>query len=597
MKYLSIIIISLSILFAIAFWFADSVYEYYMFQKNLEFMLYQEPLSFWDSLINNVPLHALFNRLSFFMACLLAGIISVILLARWLESETRYQVLSDNFPNGALFLFDQHFRFLVAGGKAIEQMGLSSSLIKGKTIQETLPDLWKEMRSHCEEALNGQDGYFELDHADRSYALTTIPVAGMQASMQASKHQGILVIQDITERRLAEKEKEKLQSRLQQAQKMEAIGNLAGGVAHDYNNISSIIIGYTELAMQDVNESDPLYSDLREILSAAKRSTNITRQLLAFARQQTVAPKVIDINDMIAGMLKMLQRLIGEDIDLAWRPGKNVWSIKIDPSQIDQVLANLCVNARDAISDVGKVTIETNNVNIDEDYCADHPGFFPGDFVSMTVSDDGIGIAPDVLNKIFDPFFTTKKIGKGTGLGLATVYGIVKQNNGFINVYSEPEKGTSVKVYFPRHAGCLVEAHLENTLEAPRGNKEKILIVEDDGSILKLGIKILDDLDYSVISASTPGEAIQLAEKQNDKIDLLVTDVVMPEMNGRELSDRLKTLHPDIRTLYMSGYTANVIAHRGVLEEGICFIPKPFSKKELAVKVREALHNNPGKAL
>ena len=397
---------------------------------------------------------------------------------------------------------------------------------------------------------------------------------------------------DITERKQAEAEQEKLQAQFNQAQKMESVGRLAGGVAHDYNNISSIIIGYSELALENIEQNTPLYDDLMEIYTAAKRSTDITRQLLAFARQQTIAPKVLDLNDTIESTLKMLRRLIGEDIDLAWLPGPGVWPVKLDPSQVDQIMANLCVNARDAIVDVGKVTIETNNISFDEDYCADHVGFVPGEYAMLSVSDDGSGIAPEALDEIFEPFFTTKDVGKGTGLGLATVYGIAKQNNGFINVYSELNKGTMIKIYLPRHTGKAVEAYNENTLEIPLSKGETVLLVEDDGSILKLGERMLENLGYVVLSANSPSEAIKLAEENAGAINLLITDVVMPEMNGRELSEQLQTLCPDLKTLFMSGYTADVIAHRGVLEDGVCFISKPFSTKDMAVKVREALDND-----
>lgn len=385
------------------------------------------------------------------------------------------------------------------------------------------------------------------------------------------------------------KDREALQSQLIQAQKMESVGRLAGGIAHDYNNISSIIIGYSEMALEQVEDSDPLHEDLMEILAAAKRSTGITRQLLAFARKQTIAPKVLDPNEIIENMLKMLRRMIGEDIVLAWRPGTEIWPVKIDPSQVDQILANLCVNARDAIADVGKMTIETKNFSFDEDYCADHPGFFPGKYVLIAVSDDGSGIAPETLDNIFEPFFTTKAMGKGTGLGLATVYGVVKQNNGFINIYSELDKGTTVKVYLPQHTGQTVEAHNNATLEIPLSRGETVLLVEDDGPILALSKRILEELGYSVLSANSPSKAIRLAKEYVDEICLVITDVVMPEMNGRELSKQLQRLYSNIKILFMSGYTADVIAHRGVLEDGICFLNKPFSKMDLAVKVREAL--------
>ena len=380
-----------------------------------------------------------------------------------------------------------------------------------------------------------------------------------------------------TDHDLSERKREKLETQLIQAQKMESVGRLAGGVAHDYNNMLSIIIGYAELAMEKVKPDEPVYFDIREIFNAALRSSDITRQLLAFARQQTTAPKVIDLNAGIEGMLKMLRRLIGEDINLAWRPGADLWPVKIDPSQVDQILANLCVNARDAIVGPGKITIETGNTGLDEEYCADHVGFVPGEYVLLAVSDTGHGISSEMLDKIFEPFFTTKRLNQGTGLGLSTVYGIVKQNNGFINVYSEPEKGATIKVYLPRHAGQVVEVGPERAEEMPLGRGETVLLVEDDASILKLGEKMLRNLGYRVLTANSPQEAINLAGKHADEIKLLITDVVMPEMNGRELSDQLNEQRQDLKTLFMSGYTANVIAHRGVLEEGVHFIAKPLS--------------------
>ncbi|WP_320040769.1 PAS domain S-box protein [uncultured Desulfobacter sp.] len=394
-----------------------------------------------------------------------------------------------------------------------------------------------------------------------------------------------------TDHQRLELKREKLEHQLLQAQKMEAVGQLAGGVAHDYNNMLSIIIGYSESVLENLDPEDPLYADIDEIFKAGKRSADITRQLLAFARKQTTAPKVLDLNDNIEGMLKMLRRLIGEDIDLAWLPETEVWSVKIDPSQLDQILANLCVNAKDAIAGVGKITIETANAIFDEEYCADHAGFIPGEYVLLAVSDTGCGISPDMLDNVFEPFFTTKKLHQGTGLGLSTVYGIVKQNKGFINVYSEPEKGTVLKIYLPRYVGQIIEACPETAIEIPPGQGEMILLVEDDPSILKLSEKMLQSLGYAVLSASTPNEAITMAKEHADKIHLLLTDVVMPEMNGRELSEELQKQYPNLDTLFMSGYTANVIAHRGVLEDGVHFISKPLSKKQLAKKVRETLDN------
>jgi two-component system, cell cycle sensor histidine kinase and response regulator CckA len=394
---------------------------------------------------------------------------------------------------------------------------------------------------------------------------------------------------DITDRKQAEVEKKKLEVQLHQAQKMESVGRLAGGVAHDFNNMLGVILGYTELAMERVDPGNPLHANLEKIQGAAQRSADLTRQLLTFARKQTVSPKVIDLNDTIESILKLLRRLIGEDIDLDWQPGKEVWPVKIDPTQVDQILTNLCVNTRDAIVDTGKVTIETGTVSFDEEYCTHHAGFVPGEYVLLAVSDNGCGMDEVTQAHLFEPFFTTKEMGKGTGLGLATVYGVVKQNNGFINVYSEPGQGTTFKVYLPRHLGKTVplpEKGLDNPGE--RGH-ETVLLVEDEPAILEMTTGMLERLGYTVLAAGTPGEAIRLAQEHPGRIDLLLTDVVMPEMNGRDLAKKLLSIYPDIRRLFMSGYTANVIAHRGVLDEGVHFIQKPFSMKDLGEKLREPL--------
>ncbi len=397
------------------------------------------------------------------------------------------------------------------------------------------------------------------------------------------------ITSDITEIMRAEAEREKLQAQLNQAHKLESVGRLAGGIAHDFNNMLGVILGHTEMALEETDPASPLYADLYSVHQAGERSADLTRQLLAFARKQTIAPRVIDINDTVEGMLKMLRRLIGEDIDLLWQPGRNLQPVKIDPSQIDQLLANLCVNARDAIDGVGKITIETDAKSFDEDYCHDHLESQPGDYVLLEVSDDGCGMDKKTLSHIFEPFFTTKEQGQGTGLGLASIYGIVKQNNGFINVYSEPDQGTTFKIYLPAYAAKSDEM-VEKALDQPtdHGN-ETILLVEDETTILEMTTRMLERLGYKVVAAATPGEAIRLAHEYEGRVDLLMTDVVMPEMNGRELARNLLSHYPNLKRLFMSGYTANVIAHHGVLDQGVHFIQKPFSKKDLGRKVREAL--------
>lgn len=404
---------------------------------------------------------------------------------------------------------------------------------------------------------------------------------------------GVLGIgRDITERKKAEEERASLQQQLIQAQKMESVGRLAGGVAHDFNNMLSVIVGYSELALNRLDPADEFYEDLREIYTAAVRSTNITRQLLAFARKQIIDPVVLDLNEAVESMLKMLRRLIGEDIDLAWLPENCLLPVVMDPSQVDQLLANLCINARDAIEGVGKVTIETYTATFDTVYCTDHHGFIPGDYALLAVSDDGCGMDQDTLTKIFEPFFTTKGVGQGTGLGLATVYGIVKQNNGFVNVYSEPEKGTTFRIYLPRHTEQITALAKGKEEVILYGRGETILVVEDEVSILKLASRMLTNLGYAVLTTDSPNMAVKLAKETDKTIDLLVTDVIMPEMNGRDLANQLLTLYPNLKCLFMSGYTSTVIADKGVLEEGMHFIQKPFSARDLGATVHEALKSD-----
>ena len=393
---------------------------------------------------------------------------------------------------------------------------------------------------------------------------------------------------EIILRKQAQEEAAIAQAQLVQAQKVEAIGRLAGGVAHDFNNMLGIILGHTQLLMDRVDRESPLHADLEAIEDATERSAAITRQLLAFARKQVASPRVLDLNEAIDGVLKMLRRLIGEDVDLIWKPAPQAGMVLIDPSQVDQIMANLAANARDAISGVGRLTIETGNVVFDEDYCSRHPGFRAGSFVRLEVSDSGQGIAREDLDHIFEPFFTTKAVSKGTGLGLAMVYGIVKQNNGFINVYSEPGEGTTFRIYLPRHVGEAERAAPPAARPECRGN-ETILLVEDEPAILRLASRILSGYGYNVLEAGSPAEALALAESRGGGADLLVTDMVMPGMNGRELAQRLGAIWPGLRSLFVSGYTADVIMHRGILEKGVAFMAKPYGPAELGARVREIL--------
>ncbi len=404
------------------------------------------------------------------------------------------------------------------------------------------------------------------------------------------------ISEDITERKQAEAKHEKLQAQFTQAQKMESVGRLAGGVAHDFNNLLMVIMGNAELCRCEIEPGHPIREWLDQILSSAKRSADITRQLLAFARKQTIAPKVLDLNDTVTSMLKLLRHLIGEDINLAWEPGADLRPVKFDPSQIDQILANLCVNARDAIAGVGMITLETGTATIDADYCACHPDAIPGAYVFLAVSDDGCGMDRATLAQIFEPFFTTKGIGEGTGLGLSTVYGIIKQNNGLIDVYSEPGKGTTFKIYLPEMAVEVPATIAASQAEAPRGRGETILLVEDEKSVRVTCDAFLNSLGYKAMVAETPGEALKKTNQHPDDIHVLLTDVVMPGMDGRQLAQRISALKPGVKVLFMSGYTADVIAQRGVLDEGIQYLPKPFTRDDLARKLREVLDPQSGTA-
>ena len=453
-------------------------------------------------------------------------------------------------------------------------------ILERERVHQALVDLIECNRSY--------DLEFEIRPVSGPATRTIRSIAEIERDEDGTPQKVVGVIQDITRQKQAERDKLELERQLRQAQKLEAIGQLAGGVAHDFNNMLGVILGHSEMAMEGLDQQSPLLAALEQIRKAAVHSADITRQLLAFARKQTVAPKILDLNETVEGILKMLRRLIGENITLTWLPGGNLWPIRIDPTQIDQILANLCVNARDAIAGVGKIAVETANCALDAEYCRTHAGIIPGDYVRMAVSDSGCGMDEATMTRIFEPFFTTKPVGQGTGLGLATVYGAVRQNDGFINAYSEPGKGTTISLYFPRHAATVKPVEVSAAVR-PTGGHETILLVEDEPTILKMTTMMLEHLGYTVLTAATPGEAIRLVEEGGQKIDLLLTDVIMPEMNGSVLVERVLASQPGMRHLFMSGYTANIIASQGVLDEGVAFIQKPFARKDLADKIREIL--------
>lgn len=392
------------------------------------------------------------------------------------------------------------------------------------------------------------------------------------------------ITKDVSDRR-------QMEMQLIQSQKMEAIGRLAGGVAHDFNNMLGVILGHVDLAQRKLTPDQPIQGHLTEIREAGERSASLTKQLLAFARMQTAHPRVIDLNKIITQMLSILRKLIGENIELVWQPAPDLWAVKIDPSQMDQIMANLCINSRDSITGIGHITIKTENIDVDRASSESLPGFHPGEYVKITISDDGCGMDNKTLAQVFDPFFTTKGFGKGTGLGLSTVYGAIKQNDGFIYGRSTPGRGTTFTAYLPRYTGKVDQKPVEEENASSLRGRETILLVEDEHAILKMATMMLEELGYTVLPASSPTQAIRLAEEHAGKIDLIITDAVMPEMNGQELSDHLQARYPGLKRVYMSGYAANIIANHGILAPDIQFIQKPFSLKKISETVRKVLNS------
>lgn len=510
------------------------------------------------------------------------------------ESEERYRAIFENSLD-PIGLLDQNMNFVACNQAFCSLFGYTYEELLGNSVrilhstEESFQTHWEKVHAEIQRSgsFRGEESLVTRAGKPLEVEVALSVIEGPGGSIGGY----LTILRDVTEHRKNQEEREKLQAQLLQAQKMEAVGRLAGGVAHDFNNMLSVIGGYTELTLSKLSQGDPLIPHLKEILRAAEHSANLVKQLLAFARKQVISPGPLDLNEIVEGMLKMLRRLIGENIELIWMPGHGLWKVYLDPTQVDQILANLMVNARDAIAGIGKITIETANVFLDEDYCKQHQGFAPGHYVMMAVSDDGCGMDRDTLEKIFEPFFTTKAQEKGTGLGLSTVYGIVKQNNGFINVYSEPGKGTTFRIYIPRHEGPKAQEEARRKVpfaHLPHG-RETILLVEDEVSLLNVYRKFLEKLGYRVLSAPTPAMALVMAREHESRIDLLLTDVVMPQMTGKELWERLRLERPGLKCLFMSGYTANAIVHHGVLEEGLFFIAKPFSMEALHGKIRQVL--------
>lgn len=521
--------------------------------------------------------------------------------------ERQFLVDIIDFLPDATFIVDTASRVVIWNRAAEEMTGVNRQEVLGKGDYAYAEPFLGERRPILVDFLEQPEGefakkYLSFRRQQRAiYAESFIPhlhqrrdaylwaVAAPICNGDGERIGAIEMVRDVTDIKAAEAEQSKLREQLLQAQKMESVGRLAGGIAHDFNNMLTVILGSVQLTLLDATISDALVARLRIIEETTQRSANLVRQLLAFARKQNISPQAVTLNEVIVQLKPMLSRLLGEHIAFAWRPAQELWMTWIDPSQLDQLLINMCANSRDSISGAGTISLETANITIDGDYCRSNPESLPGDYVLLAVSDNGCGMDKVTLQHIYEPFFTTKSAGKGTGMGLATVYGIVKQNGGFINAYSEVGKGTTFKIYLPRTGITSGTGATGEKSETFRASGERVLVVEDDANLLKVAKEMLTNLGYAVVCTQSPNEALAIVSKGIDSIDLLITDVVMPEMNGRELEQRARELHPSLRSLFVSGYTANVVAHHGIIDAEVNFLQKPFTLQDLARSVRVAL--------
>jgi PAS domain S-box-containing protein len=500
------------------------------------------------------------------------------------QTEDRYRRIVET-TNEGVWIVDAEGALTFVNGRMAKMLGEEVGAMVGRPIKDFVyPESHPQLSGMLERA-DGDAGQVEIRFVKRDGGdlwglvdATRLPSTGSDAVL------GMLV--DVTQRR-------RLEDQLRQAQKMEAIGNLSGGIAHDFNNILSVIISYTSLMLSDLTPGDPMRTDLEEVKRASERASDLTRQLLAFGRQQVLQPRELDLNQILVGMEKMLRRVLREDTELSLLTSHTLGTAYADAGQVEQVVMNLVVNARDAMPEGGKITIETSNVDLDEAYAAAHHDVTPGSYVMLAITDTGTGMNKNTLGRIFDPFFTTKEQGKGTGLGLSMVFGIVKQSKGHIWVYSELEKGTTFKIYLPRVEGSGIDELVELPPPTTLRGTETILLVEDDEQVRAISRAILRRQGYNVIEAQNGGEALLTCEKYTAKIHLLITDVVMPRMSGRELAERLRPLRPGMKVLYVSGYTENSVVHHGVLESDVAFLHKPITPGALARKVREVLDPRP----
>lgn len=502
-------------------------------------------------------------------------------LERLRLSEERYRSLIENLDD-IVYAIDLEGRInYVSGGVA--RFGYAPGELMGQRFLDfTHPDDRARVRDGFAARVAEDQEPIEYRVLDRDGKVRFVRSASRR-TMLDGKVTGLLgILFDITVQRQTE-------DALRMAQKMEAVGRLAGGVAHDFNNILTVISSYAGLALRGLRGEDPLRRDLEEIRKASDRATALTRQLLAFSRRQVLQPSVIDLNQLLEGVEKMLRRLIGEDVDLRMSPAPDLGRIRADPGQVEQVVMNLVVNARDAMPEGGALTLLTENVELDDEFVLNHAGARSGPHVMLAVSDTGCGMDASVLERLFDPFFTTKPAGKGTGLGLATVYGIVSQSGGAIWAESAPGEGSTFRVYFPRVDAEVDARPAEPRMARPPVGAATILLVEDDAALRQLAQRILSAAGHTVLEAANGGEALLLCERHGPSLTLLLADVVMPGMSGRELASRIGSLAPNARILFMSGYTDDAILHHGVLEHGTFFLPKPFTPETLLSRVEEVL--------
>jgi PAS domain S-box-containing protein len=504
------------------------------------------------------------------------------------EGRARLALMIERMP-AVLWTTDKELRYTSSMGAGLDSLGVKSGGLTGKTLTEyfdTNDPQHPSINAHWR-ALAGESLTYELHWQKRIFESHVRPLRGTDGEII-----GVIgVALDITDRK-------QLADQLRQSQKLQAVGELAGGVAHDFNNLLMVVKGHAEMLLDrlpasSADRQSPARQNVEQIQQAAERAAGLTRQLLAFSRMQVLQPRVLDLNEVVAGMIQMVSRVIGANIELAFLPGANLGRVKADPSQIEQVALNLVVNARDAMPDGGRLTIETSNVHLDRDYATEHAVVDPGRYVMLTVSDTGIGMDAATQARIFEPFFTTKSQGRGTGLGLATVYGVVKQSGGYVWVYSEVGHGTTFKVYLPMVQAPAEKKAPEKPASGHEPGTETILFVEDEQSVRELVSEYLAARGYQVLDAADGMQALEIAAAHKGKIQLLITDVVMPRLSGRELATRLAATRPDLKVLYISGYTDDSIFRHGVLEGGMAFLQKPFNLKALATKIRDILEGVP----